>query len=78
MSDWVRNLAEGFPHLPDGPVLWAEQVWRQEADRDHAVESIARWLARAGERGLPMTSGAIGYADVLLTRLGAETERLPQ
>ena len=51
MHDWVRNLANWFPHLPDGCVVWASQLMQQpSADADE----IRHYLLEAVNRGLPV------------------------
>jgi len=40
LHDWLRNLANWFPHLPDGPVLWVEQLMRQPKGSPKQVEPI--------------------------------------
>lgn len=60
LHDWPRNLADWFPEMPDGPVLWLEQTWRQTAGEPEQAD-VDRWLALA-ERGLPTLADAFGYA----------------
>lgn len=74
LHDWLGNLADGFDERPYGPALWAEQVMRQQADRDTAIDEAADYLAELLRRGLPHTSEGLSYAARLsntLTRLGA-------
>lgn len=61
LHDWLRNLAEWFPELPDGPVLWVEQLLR-EAPAAPPLDAIQQWLAELAMRGLPYTADALGYA----------------
>ncbi len=77
IGEWLHNLADWFPHLPDGPVLWAEQLWRQGNGDDATVVAVAEYLVDAAARGVPMTSDAMSYADALLGRLASETDSLP-
>ncbi len=77
IGEWLHNLADWFPHLPDGPVLWAEQLWRQGSGDDGTVVAVAEYLVEAAARGVPMTSDAMSYADALLGRLAQETDSLP-
>lgn len=61
LHDWLRNLANWFPDRPDGPVLWVEQLLRQNPTSMPSGEA-ANWLLQLQERGLPHTSEALGYA----------------
>ena len=65
LHDWPRNLANWIQALPDGPVIWAEQVLREQADAAQAVEYLVLIL----ERGLPYTSETFSYAVSLSDRL---------
>ncbi len=76
VADWLRNLADWFPDLPDGAVLWAEQVLRQEPDRAQAVRLATVSLVRLNERGLPFTAEGFSYAASLVERL-RRTELMP-
>jgi hypothetical protein len=51
LHDWTRNLADWFPWLPDGAVIRAWHVWRQE--RSDYEEARERLLQAAG-RGIPL------------------------
>ena len=74
--DWMRNLAIWFPERPDGPVLWAEQVFRKEKDRDKAITEAASYLVMLTDRGLPQTSECFAYAVSLTERL-LRLDRVP-
>ncbi len=69
LHDWPRNLANWIQELPDGPIIWAEQLLREHADAAQAAEYLALIL----ERGLPYTSEAFSYAVSLLDRLQSGT-----
>lgn len=77
ISDWLGDLADWFPQLPDGAVLWAEQRMRQQSDRALAVSEAAASLCRLDERGLPFTSEAMSYAASLAARLGRVAHLVP-
>lgn len=71
LHDWLRNLANWFPQLPDGPVLWIEQLMRQPKGAIEEVEPIdlsqpineaVSYLEMLRTRGLPFTIEAMGYA----------------
>ncbi|TXI50630.1 MAG: hypothetical protein E6Q50_04885 [Lysobacter sp.] len=51
MRDWARNLADHFDFLPDGCVIWAAQLIRQDPSN---VSEIKAYLLQAAERGLPV------------------------
>ncbi|EGV28446.1 hypothetical protein ThidrDRAFT_3742 [Thiorhodococcus drewsii AZ1] len=78
VGDWLANLADGFPLLPDGAVLRAEQLMRQRTDREQAIAAAAESLCRLDERGLPFTSEAMSYAAALAERLGRVQHLLPE
>jgi hypothetical protein len=50
MRDWARNLANWFPFLPDGCVIWAWQSIRERSDEEEAT----KYLLEAAKRGLPL------------------------
>ena len=53
MKDWARNLANLFPQLPDGCVVWAAQLMQQPSSDPAEIE---KYLLQAVERGLPVYS----------------------
>ncbi len=77
IHDWLGNLADWFPQLPDGAVLWAEQQMRQRTDRPQAIADAAASLCRLDERGLPFTSEALSYAASLAARLDRAGDQVP-
>jgi hypothetical protein len=50
LRDWPRNLANWFEFLPDGCVIWACQLMRQDPDDR---QEIKRYLLESIRRGLP-------------------------
>jgi hypothetical protein len=68
MHDWVRNLANWYPEIPDGAVLWAEQVLRRSRTPD-ALREAARYLLMLDERGLPLLAETLGVASRQLALL---------
>jgi hypothetical protein len=50
MRDWARNLANWFPFLPDGCVIWAWQSIRERKNYDEAAD----YFLKAARRGLPL------------------------
>ncbi len=61
VRDWVENLANWFPEMPDGAILAAELAARA-GERDDA------WLPEAVSRGVPMFADGLS---LLATRLRA-------
>ena len=61
LHDWPHNLAEWMGWLPDGAIIYAEQLARRG---EHA--QAADWLLEAGRRGLPLFSEGM---DLMLGRL---------
>ena len=53
MHAWARNVADLFPFLPDGCVIWASQLMQQS--QPDPVE-IRKYLLEAVKRGLPVYS----------------------
>lgn len=47
---WLRRLADEFPSLPDGAVIWAWYLIRQE----QAIDEGLRYLRIAARRGTPV------------------------
>ncbi len=78
VEDWLQNLSDWFPSLPDGAVLWAEQILRQEEDREKAVAEATRSLIRLNERGLPVTAEALSYAAGQTERLHRARRLIPE
>ncbi|MBY5694685.1 caspase family protein [Rhizobium leguminosarum] len=77
MHDWARNLANWFPAMPDGVVLWTEQCRRMRADRTLDPELIRWFVHELSRRSLPLTADGFGLAidlvsDVVRGRLDAD------
>jgi hypothetical protein len=53
MRNWVRNLAEWFPYIPDACILWAWQLIKQNPNER---EQIRSYLHKAVARGIPIYS----------------------
>ena len=61
MASWLSHLAQRFPYLPDGPVLWAE--WRLRTTQEPRLpEEVVLATLSLLDRGLPLTNDALGYA----------------
>ena len=53
MRDWARNLAEYFPFLSDGSIIWATQLIQQQPSNE---AEIRRYLLKAAAIGPPVYS----------------------
>ncbi|WP_162256426.1 caspase family protein [Sphingomonas sp. Root710] len=67
LHDWPRNLAEWFPWLADGPVLWAETLLRRrEGDEldlgQPVIEEALRYFTMLSDRGAPLVAHSLGLA----------------
>jgi hypothetical protein len=70
-ATWLRNLSDWFPQLPDGAVLWAEQLRLQSTQTGEPVDDERRThLARIAERGLPLLSEVLPLAGRQIAELG--------
>lgn len=66
MHDWTRNLANWFPSLPDGVVLWTEQSRRMAAGKELDPELISWLVQELSSRCLPFTADGLSFlADIL-------------
>jgi hypothetical protein len=70
---WLKNLADWFPQLPDGAILYAERRLREKqttkTGATRALEEAAEYLLMVSERGIPRTCEAFDYAISLVARL---------
>lgn len=60
LHNWLRNLANLAPEIPDGAVLWAEQCLRQPDSPSHN-EALSYFL-RLRSSSLPFLAEPTGYA----------------
>jgi hypothetical protein len=51
MKDWAKNLADWFPFLSDGCIIWAWQKLRGGTSEE---DEVAHYLEQAVNRGLPV------------------------
>jgi hypothetical protein len=60
LHNWLRNLANIAPEIPDGAVLWAEQCLRQpdSKNRNDAIE----YFLRLDSTSLPFFAEPTGFA----------------
>jgi hypothetical protein len=69
MKDWARNLADRFPLIPDGCVIWAAQL---QYNSPTNVDEIRNYLLQAAQRGLPVYSVGLRLLSDGLRLLGNE------
>jgi len=65
LNDWLLNLANWFPRLPDGNALWSEHLMRKQTPSDQEKQDSARSLSLLAKRPLPFTSEGFSYASRL-------------
>ena len=73
MHDWGRNLANQFPFLPDGCVIWASQLMQQPSSDP---TEIRKYLLQSMERGLPVYSEGLRLLTDGLRLMGEEAEAM--
>lgn len=62
LHDWTYNLAEHFPHIPDGATLRAWHLLFQKKQPQKSPDDDAFiWLLKASERGLPLFSQSLQF-----------------
>ena len=66
MHDWARNLANWFPDMPDGVVIWTEQCRRMARGRPLDPQLLAWFTRELCKRSLPFTSDGFDIASDLL------------
>jgi hypothetical protein len=71
MREWARNLANRFPFLPDGCIIWAWQLIHQQPSN---TEEIRKYLHMAVDRGLPVYSEGLRLLTDGLRLLGSDGE----
>lgn len=52
--EWFKNLANDFPYLPDGPVIYASQLINKENPSKASINLCRQYFLLAVERGLPV------------------------
>jgi hypothetical protein len=61
LHDWVRNLANWFPSVPDAAVLWTEQCMQQAGAPESQAQALD-YLLRLFSGPLPFFGETLGYA----------------
>lgn len=69
MHDWGRNLADWFPLLPDGCVVWASQLMQQPASDQI---QIRKYLLESVQRGMPVYTEGLRLLTDGLRLMGEE------
>ena len=69
MRDWGRNLADWFPDLPDGCVVWAAQLMHE---RSSDPAEIRKYLLEAVKRGVPVYTEGLRLITDGLRLMGEE------
>lgn len=69
MHDWARNLANWFPDMPDGVVIWTEQCRRMARGRPLDPQLLAWFTRELSKRSLPFTSDGLDIASDLLRNI---------
>jgi hypothetical protein len=67
MHSWAKNLADRFPWLADGCVIWASQCLRQANPN---ADEASKYLLAAASRGLPIFTEGLRVLVDGLQRLG--------
>jgi hypothetical protein len=66
LHDWPRNLANWFPWLADGPVLWAETLLLREGGtsdpRSPQVREALESYVEIAKRGVPLLANSLSIA----------------
>lgn len=74
MRTWAKNLADWFPDMSDGCVIWALQALQEHGDVDQARE----YLLEAAARGGPVYMEGTRLLSENLRRLDDEGRALRQ
>lgn len=69
MHDWARNLANWFPSMPDGVVIWTEQCRRMARGKPPSPDLLTWFVQELSRRGLPFTSDGFDIATDLLKNI---------
>jgi hypothetical protein len=74
LHDWPRNLANLFPSLPDGCIIWAAQCALERKDRAESLDYIAQGM----QRGLPVYTEGLHRLSRILRLLGDDGRKYLQ
>lgn len=70
-DQWLTNLAEWFPGIPDGPILLGYRQLQKAKDNSGLYEAFQN-LKRGLQRGIPFASGTIHMLTTALAQLGSD------
>lgn len=70
--DWLNNLANWFPFLPDGPILRAR--WLLKQGNKGSIGEARDLLVRAVERGIPFFTAGVVWLLEGLRQVSAESD----
>lgn len=73
LKDWLRNLADIRPYVPDAQVLWVEQCLRQ-SDATLSKDEFVQYFLRLGRLPLPFLGETLGHALRQAEDLVADTD----
>ncbi len=62
LHDWARNVANWFPWIPDGVVLWTEQCRRMAKGQPLDAGLLPWFVTELSRRSLPFTADGFGLA----------------
>jgi hypothetical protein len=54
LHDWPKNLADWFPQLPDGAIIYATQLLNNKKPRKVKMQESRKYFIEALKRGLPV------------------------
>lgn len=69
LHDWAKNLANWFPWMPDGSVIYAWQLICQKNKTGDTIREIKERLLQALERGIPIYIEGLRLLQVGLQQL---------
>jgi hypothetical protein len=67
MHDWARNVGNWFPTIPDGVVVWTDQLRRMAVGRPLPPDLLPWFVHELSRRSLPFTADGFGLAADLVT-----------
>ena len=72
MHDWLRNVGNWFPWIPDGVVLWTEQRLRM-TPREPLPDGLGSWfVGKLRRRSLPFMAECFDMASDILRNITRE------
>ncbi|MEZ2333480.1 caspase family protein [Mesorhizobium sp. RCC_202] len=68
---WLRNLADWFPGLPDGPIILGRRLLMRARNAEQIAEA-RKWLFEGFDRGVPVYSLCVDWLARGLESLGGD------